>query len=62
MTGCALACCRLPPLGQMLIEPALRASGLPRGLDRGRGVTLLGEEAQVVLRAAIMETRLAALQ
>ena len=31
--------------------------GLPRGLDRGRGVPLLGEEAQVVLLAAVLELR-----
>ena len=54
MTGCALACRRLPLLAQVLLEPALRG-GLPRDLDRGRGIPLLGQEAQVVPLAAVLE-------
>ena len=57
MTGCALDRHHLPPLDQVLFQPALRG-GLARGLDRGRGVPLLGEEAQVALLAAVSELRL----
>ena len=56
MTRCARVFCRLPPLGQVLSQPPLRG-GLPRGLDRGRGVPLLGEAAQVALLAAVAEPR-----
>ena len=57
VTGCALGCRHLHPLGQVLCQPALRG-GLPRGLDRARGVPLLGKEAQVMLLAAVPELRL----
>ena len=53
MTGCAS---RRDQPGQVLLEPVLYR-GLARGPDRVDGVLFLGEVAQVVPLAAVLEPR-----